>query len=256
LSFHTRNAYSRLWNHHLRLRVGHRELRQLTTPIVETLREALEADGVRPPRLRKSLAVLQSICAHAARNGELTINPVSAVRKPSAKRTVVIDPLSVEEVRALIGALRDRARHPSQWMLAELIAYSGARPQDALALRYRRIGTSRIVYAEKNVDGHIVAGSKTGEDRARSVGLLARLRTDLLAYRLAAGNPPGDALVLPQADGEPWRLDEYKNWQRNAVKTERSRRPASIFAAADLQPLLPRNDGPISRPRSCSTRVP
>jgi hypothetical protein len=46
---------------------------------------------------------------------------------------------------ALISALRGRASHPSQWMLAELIAYSGARPQDALALSYGRIGTRRIV---------------------------------------------------------------------------------------------------------------
>ena len=142
---------------------------------------------------RKSLAVLQSICAHAVRKGELTINPVSAVRKPPAKRATVIDPFSIEEVEALIAALRDRASHPSQWMLAELVAYSGARPQDALALSYARIGTKRIVYAEKNVDGHIVPGSKTGQDRARSVTLLAPLRRDLLAFRLAAGNPPDDA---------------------------------------------------------------
>ena len=38
--------------------------------------------------------------------------------------------------------------------------------------------------------------------------------------------------MLPQAEGKPWRLHDYKNWQRNAVKTERSSRPASIFAAA------------------------
>jgi len=232
LSRHTLTAYSQVWNRHLLPASGTSSLRQLTTPAVQTLREALEADATGPATVRKSLAVLQSICAHAVRKGELTINPVSAVRKPPAKRAVMIDPFSVEEVEALIGALRDRANHPSQWMLAELIAYSGARPQDALALSYARIGTRRIVYAEKNIDGRIVAGSKTGEDRARSVTLLASLRKDLLAFRLAAGNPPDDALVLPQAEGKPWRLHDYKNWQRNAVKTERSRRPASIFAAA------------------------
>ena len=182
LSRHTLTAYSQVWNRNLLPRVGHLELRQLTTPTVQTLREALEADGLGPATVRKSLAVLQSICAHAVRKGELTINPVSAVRKPPAKRATVIDPFSIEEVEALIGALRDRASHPSQWMLAELVAYSGARPQDALALSYARIGTKRIVYAEKNVDGHIVPGSKTGEDRARSVTLLAPLRRDLLAF--------------------------------------------------------------------------
>lgn len=138
LSRHTLNGYSQVWNRNLLPRVGHLELRELTTPTVQTLREALEADGVGPATVRKSLAVLQSICAHAVRKGELAINPVSAVRKPAAKRAVVIDPFSVEEVEVLIRALRDRASHPSQWMLAELIAYSGARPQDALALSYRR----------------------------------------------------------------------------------------------------------------------
>jgi hypothetical protein len=103
---------------------------------------------------------------------------------------------------------------------------------ERLALSYGRIGTRRIVYGEKNIDGRIVSGSKTGEDRARSVTLLASLRKDLLAFRLAAGNPPDDALVLPQAEGKPWRLHDYKNWQRNAVQSERSSRPASIFAAA------------------------
>jgi hypothetical protein len=94
------------------------------------------------------------------------------------------------------------------------------------------IGTRRIVYAEKNIDGRIVGGSKTGGDRARSVTLLTSLRKDLLAFRLAVGNPLDDALVLPRPDGKSWRLHDYKNWQRNAVKSERSTRPASIFAAA------------------------
>jgi hypothetical protein len=35
------------------------------------------------------------------------------VRKPPAKRATVIDPFTIEEVEALIGALRDRASHPS-----------------------------------------------------------------------------------------------------------------------------------------------
>jgi site-specific recombinase XerC len=112
LSRHTLTAYSQVWNRNLLPRVGHLELRQLTTPTVQTLREALEADGVGPATVRKSLAVLQSICAHAVRKGELTINPVSAVRKPAAKRATVIDPFTVDEVEALLGA--GRPRHPSE----------------------------------------------------------------------------------------------------------------------------------------------
>jgi hypothetical protein len=61
LSRHALTAYSQLWNRNLLSRVGH----VLTTPTVQMLREALEPDGVGPSTVRKSLAVLHSICAHA-----------------------------------------------------------------------------------------------------------------------------------------------------------------------------------------------
>ena len=71
------------------------------------------------------------------------------------------------------------------------------------------IGARRIVYAEKNLAGRIIGGSKAGADRTRAVALLASLRKDLLASRLAAGDPPDDALVLPQAEGKSWRMHDY-----------------------------------------------
>ena len=233
LSRHTLNGYSQLWNRHLLPRVGHLELRQLTTPTVQTLREALEADGVRPPTVRKSLAVLQSICAHAVRKGELTINPVSAVRKPAAKRSVVIDPFSVEEVEALIGALRDRASHPSQWMLAELIAYSGARPQDALALSYGRIGAERIVYAEKNVDGRIVAGQ---QDRRRPRRARSRCSRRCARTSWPSGSPPATRPTTRSCCRRPRASRGACTTTRTGSATRSSpsapARPASIFAAA------------------------
>lgn len=109
-------------------------------------------------------------------------------------------------------------------MLAELIAYSGARPQDALAVPYRHVGRSTIVYADKNVDGQVVAGSKTGADKIRSVALLRHLRADLLAQRLAVGNPSAGALIVARPDGAPWREHDYRNWYRRAF------RPAAVAA--------------------------
>ena len=38
-------------------------------------------------------------------------------------------------------------------------------------------------------------------------------------------------LSIPQADDRPWRLHDYKNWQRSGVKGERSRRAAGLFNA-------------------------
>jgi hypothetical protein len=232
LSRHTLNGYSQVWNRNLLPRVGHLQLRELTTPTVQALREALEADGVGPGDSAQVIGrAAVDLCSCGAQ-GRADDQPGQRGPQACGEALRGHRPVQRRGGGGAHRALRDRASHPSQWMLAELVAYSGARPQDALALSYGRVGTRRIVYAEKNIDGRIVGGSKTGEDRARSVTLLTSLRKDLLAFRLAAGNPLDDALVLPRPDGKPWRLHDYKNWQRNAVKSERSTRPASIFAAA------------------------
>lgn len=57
------------------------------------------------------------------------------------------------------------------------------------------------------------AGEKTKRP-PRTVELLGALRHDLLELRLASGRPPGDALVFPTTDGEPWREHDYRNWRR------------------------------------------
>ena len=83
LSRHTLNAYSQVWNRHLVPRVGHLELRRAhDADRADAAARRSRPTGLGPATVRKSLAVLQSICAHAVRKGELTINPVSAVRKP------------------------------------------------------------------------------------------------------------------------------------------------------------------------------
>jgi integrase len=155
--------------------------------------------------------------------GDVDANPVTAVRKPAARRRRRVIALTVEQVEALLGHLRDDAGADAA-MLAELIAYSGARPQDALAVPHRHVGRSTIVYADKNVDGDVVPGSKTGLEKIRSVRLLRNLRADLLAHRMAAGNPAGAALIVARADGGPWREHDYRNWYR------RHFRPAAVAA--------------------------
>ena len=129
----------------------------------------------------------------------------------------------MEQVEALLRHLRDHAGADAA-MLAELIAYSGARPQDALAVPHRHVGRSTIVYGDKNVDGEVVAGLEDRPEKIRSVGLLRNLRADLLAHRMAAGNPAGAALIVARADGRPWREHDYRNWYR------RHFRPAAVAA--------------------------
>jgi len=102
-------------------------------------------------------------------------------------------------------------------MLSELLAYTGARPQDALALAYSEIG-NRVHFAFKTVDGKRVPGAKTGQNRSRSVETLPTLRRDLLAYRAATPGATAQSLVICTEDGRPWRDHNYKNWTARAPR--------------------------------------
>ena len=215
----TLRAYATTYNMHVAPRIGGLELRQIRPITVDQLKQALLDGGAGAPTVLKALAVLSSMFGQAVVWDRVDANPVRAVRKPRASRTKLISALSVDEVEALVGAVRDRVDHPAQWMLVELMAYTGARPQDALALPHRAVGERRLVYAAKNVDGAIVRGAKTGAGKSRSVSLLGHLVEDLRRYR-EAQPPTASGLVLVRPDGLPWREHDYKNW---ATKRPRGR---------------------------------
>jgi integrase len=216
LSSRSLRDYAGLYDRHLAPRVGHLELRQLRPRVIDQLQRAMLDNGVAAPTVRKALAVLSSMLGQAVVWDRIDANPVRAVRKPSGRRRKVIHPLSVLDVERLIWHLRDAGDQRSA-ILVELIAYTGARPQDALALAFTEVG-ERIHFAFKVVDGQRVPGTKTGVDRTRSVEALPTLRRDLLAYRAAMPGATAQSLVIPRDDGRPWHDHDYKNWGRKAAR--------------------------------------
>lgn len=218
LSKPTRKAYASIWNAHLLPRVGHLELRRITPAVVDRLKTDMQDDGVGAPTIRKALSLLQAMLREAVAWDRLRSNPVKQIRKPKAPRqlaVVAISPDQVETLRASLPTLRDQA-------LVSVLAYTGTRPEDALALEVRHIGKATLLVEQKNVDGEIIPGQKT--DRPpRSIDLLAPLRQDLAEYMLATGQRTPKALLFPRPDGQPWREHDYRNWRRRvfqpAVKT-------------------------------------
>lgn len=211
----TRRRYLEVWGTHLLPRVGDYELRQLTSLVVEDLREAMDAAGVGAATQRKALMLLQGILRRAAVRGLIPANPVQAVQKPRQVPTRSPQPLAPETVERIRAQLR-----PRDAMIVSLLAYAGLRPLEDRGARWQDVSRTSL---------HVFA-TKTG--RPRDVDLLAPLAQDLAEWRMASGRPGGKALLVPRPTGGDWTREDWANWRR------RIWRPAAVAAGVtdDLRP--------------------
>lgn len=212
----TRRRYLEVWGTHLLPRVGDYELRQLTSMVVEDLREGMERSGVGAPTQRKALMLLQGILRRAAVRGLIPANPVQAVSKPRQAPTRLPQPLAPETVERIRAQLR-----PRDAMIVSLLAYAGLRPLEDRGAGWRDVGRASL---------HVFA-TKTG--RERDVDLLAPLARDLREWRLASPHPTGpENLIVPRPTGGDWTREDWANWRR------RIWRPAALAAGVegDLRP--------------------
>jgi integrase len=206
----TLKGYASIWDAHVLPRLGSVPLRELTPDVVNGFRLELEADGVGPASLRKSLVLLQGVLQRACEWGRLTSNPVAIVRKPVPPRARTIEPLPPERIEAIRCALLGCGRIRDA-TLVSVLAYAGLRPGETLALRWAHV-RERTLLVEGAVSLGAIEGTKTG--RSRTVRVLGPLAQDLAEWRLHAGRPPADALLFPGHDGEPWTATAYRNWRR------------------------------------------
>jgi integrase len=233
LALNTRKTYLPVWYRHLRPRVGHLQLRQITPPVVQTMREHMEEDGVGAPTIRRAMAILQAVCRYAVVKGAMTSNPAKEVLKPRVSRKLAVvaaSPSQIEALTMLVAAGYQRPAgsdrvvehrpNPRSAMLLELLGYEGFRPEEVLALEDRHIGKGTILIEQVNIDGEIVPGQKVNRP-PRSVSLFDVVRTDLARYRLGVRREAmSDAcqLLFPRPDGQPWREHDYRNWRRRVFK--------------------------------------
>jgi integrase len=193
----TRESYKLVWAKHIIGRLGSRNLRELTPRVLTRFRADLERAGVGTATVRKAMAIVQSILSFAVVEERVEFNAAAAVRKPRYERErepYIFPPAEVEQIRARLS--------PLGAALVSLLAYGGPRPEEALRLRWREVGTEAIHFD----------GNKT--HRPRWTPLLAALASDLREWRLASGRPGPSAPVIPAHDGEPWQADDWRNWRR------------------------------------------
>jgi len=212
LASRTLEVYGRVWEKHLRPRIGGVPLRQLTTPTLTRLRAELSREGVGDPTVLKAFTMLQSVLSHAVVEGHIDHNPARAVRKPRQRRDRKVDPVPPEVVERIRADFLDRGDRASALVVC-LIAYGGMRTLSEIReLELRDLGTKVMrVNARKT-------------HRMRTVDLLSPLASDLRSWIADLPNALRAAPVVPRFDGEPLVETDWRNWRRRIY------RPAAVRA--------------------------
>jgi integrase len=108
------------------------------------------------------MSMLQGMLGRAVAWNRLRTSPAPAAKKPAVPRQRAIQPLApitIEKLRRQL--LDDRRDGPRDAMLVSLLAYSGERPEEALALEWRHVRANTLLIEQKLVRGQIVGGQKT-----------------------------------------------------------------------------------------------
>ncbi len=178
--------------------------------------------GIGAATLIKAIGLLSSVFAEAARRPRSTGvggNPVALLLKPAAGRRrppLVWGPVVVERVRyqLLVHSLRIGPTRVTiagrDALLVALMAMTGCRPGEALALRWSDV-EDRLRIGRRLSGVEIVDGTKNGS--ARSAPLLAPLRADLAVLRERSEDSAEDWIFRTPAGGH-WLETDWRNYRR------------------------------------------
>lgn len=208
LATNTLLANSRLLDKQILPSLGHLPLVDLTPDRLDRWQEARLKDGASAYTLNKARELLIQICNVAVKRRLMAANTPEHLDYLAHKtrKGKAITPLQVEIMR---GYMIERDR-PGYATMLSVGAYGGLRPpSELLAPDWTDLSGAGILIDSRNVDGVIVFGTKTGEDRI--VPLPAAVQTDLEVWREVQG---GDGLIFARSDGLPWRKQDWRNWTR------------------------------------------
>jgi integrase len=237
----TRKTYRLLYDKHLAPYFGAHPLRDITVDVIARWQTDRLRGGAGPTSIRKSLLLLSGILQTAVQAQYLTINHARVVRKAPLPHKDEVRPLAPVTVEALRAAARNPAptevaasssrkrtrraytvvapgtpyvRHRDETMIS-ILAYSGIRPQEALALRWADVRENTLL-VERAVAGGQVKSTKN--THARTVRLLEPLAADIREFKIAAGRPTANTLIFPNQNGQPWTKDDWDNWRSRNFK--------------------------------------
>lgn len=97
------------------------------------------------------------------------------------------------------------------------MAYTGLRPQEALAIHWYAVRDQTLLVELANADGELerLKNRKRSRKRSRTVDLVAAVQQDLAEFRRACGHPGDDHLLFPhELHGGLWLDEHYRTWRR------------------------------------------
>jgi integrase len=203
----TLRTYESLWDRHVLPNIGGVELRQLRPAVLDRFLAQLQRDGLSPASVKKVAGMLQGVLQRAVEWERIVQNPMRVAHKPRARRRIVIRPIAPAQVEQLRQHLLADGRLRCA-TLVSVLAYSGLRPGEALALTWDGVGERTIAVTGASSMGRL-KGTKTGAER--TVRLLSPLAHDLAEWRLARGHDP-EGIVFP-GDSPAGALTEGQ-WNR------------------------------------------
>ena len=171
-------------------------LREIDAEAIAAFQGDLIRDDVGPHAIRKAMTLLGGILQRAAESKRIDSNPQRVVRKARLPRSAEVRPLPpahVERLRSMLP-LRDAT-------IVSVLAYAGLRPGELRMMRWRHVGERTL----------LVDAPKTGA--RRNVRLLAALRTDLVDWRGACGDPDAEEFVFPDVSGAVWSANAFEKWR-------------------------------------------
>jgi integrase len=218
----TREGYRAVLLRHVRPKLGPAVLRKITATDIRALYQGMAGDGYSPRTIRQVHEVLRNLLEQAVEDKLMPSNPAAgrAVRRAIPARVKVEHRvIQREEIAAFLEAA-GKDRLAAYWTL---LLFSGLRPQEALALRWRDLDGDRVHIRRVLVDAphvkHGFADPKTAKS-ARAVVLpgvavraLETHRKRQAVERLAAGPKWRDNdLMFGTLTGGPLR----QSWTRPA----------------------------------------
>jgi integrase len=198
----TRKTYASTYDRHISPRLGSTPLRELDPELIAAFQADLIRAGTGPHAIRKAMTLLGGILERAAEGRRILYNPQRVVRKARLPLSPEVRPLAPQTVEAM-----RRSAEPRDATILSVLAYSGIRPGELRALRWRDVRSRTL----------LVNAAKTG--RRRTVRLLAPLQADLEDWRLTSGVPDKGALVFGGEHGQLWSANAFEKWRQRRFVT-------------------------------------